>query len=85
LRLRPIFNVPHAQDAWQSMVLVAKTKVELGMADLFGNVWAIDKNQPVFDVRHMGEVRAIHWPFTAFLPWMLAILRSGAGARSYGI
>jgi putative ABC transport system permease protein len=55
------YYLPHAQDPWNSMVLVAKTSVE--PASLAGSireqVWAIDKDQPVFDVRTMEEVRSI--------------------------
>ena len=56
----PEYYLPHAQDPWPGMVLVAKTSVE--PASLAGalrqQVWAIDKDQPVFDVHTMKEVRA---------------------------
>ena len=57
----PEFYFPYAQDVWNSMVVVAKTKGN--PASLAGalrqQVWAIDKDQAVFDVHTMQEVRAI--------------------------
>jgi putative ABC transport system permease protein len=57
----PEFYFPYAQDVWSSMVIVARTKVD--PASLAGalrqQVWAIDKDQAVFDVHTMQEVRAI--------------------------
>jgi len=57
----PEFYFPYAQDVWNSMVVVAKTKAN--PASLAGalrqQVWAIDKDQAVFDVHTMQEVRAI--------------------------
>jgi len=57
----PEFYFPYAQDVWSSMVVVARTKVD--PASLAGalrqQVWAIDKDQAVFDVHTMQEVRAI--------------------------
>ena len=69
------FYVPHAQDAWQSMVLVAKTKVEPAAmaAPIRQQVWAIDKDQPVFDVKTMREVRAISLALYSFSSVMLGI------------
>ncbi len=56
----PEYYLPFAQDPWPGMVLVARTNVE--PAALAGalrqQVWAIDKDQPVFDVRTMQEVRS---------------------------
>ncbi len=54
------FYLPHAQDSWGSMVLVAKTKVEpMSLAaPIRQQVWDIDKDQPVFAIRSMDEVRA---------------------------
>ncbi|MGH9970968.1 MAG: ABC transporter permease [Pyrinomonadaceae bacterium] len=56
----PDFYLPHAQDPWQSMVLVAKTKVDpISLAGpLRQQVWSLDKDQPVYDVRTMDQVRA---------------------------
>src|SRR5262249_20935561 len=46
------YFVPHAQDSWQSMIIVAKTKVDPAAmaAPIRQEVWALDKDQPVFDV-----------------------------------
>jgi len=57
----PEYYLPHAQDAWSSMVLVTKTAGDpAAMAGVLRQqVWAIDKDQPVFDVRTMHEVRSI--------------------------
>ena len=57
----PEFYLPYAQDVWGSMVVVARTKVD--PASLAGavrqQVWAIDKDQAVYDVHTMQEVRSI--------------------------
>ncbi len=61
LAVTPDFYFPYAQDVWIGMVLVARTKVDpasLATA-LRQQVWAIDKDQAVFDVRTMKEVRSI--------------------------
>ena len=57
----PEFYLPYAQDVWSGMVLVARTKVDPGSlaSALRQQVWAIDKDQPVFDVYSMTEVRSI--------------------------
>jgi putative ABC transport system permease protein len=69
------YYVPHAQDAWQSMVLVAKTKVEPATmaAPIRQQVWTIDKDQPVFEVHTMGEVRAMSLALHSFSSVMLSI------------
>ena len=56
----PEYYLPHAQDPWNAMVLVARTSVEPGSlsAGLRQQVLAIDKDQPVFDVKTMQEVRS---------------------------
>jgi putative ABC transport system permease protein len=61
LPVTPDYYLPHAQDPWTAMVLVAKTSVEpTAMAGpIRQQVWSLDKGQPVFDVRTMQEVRAI--------------------------
>jgi putative ABC transport system permease protein len=71
----PEYYLPHAQDPWNAMVLVAKTNVDpasLATA-LRQRVWAIDKDQPVFDVRTMQEVRAISVTMYSFSSVMLGI------------
>jgi putative ABC transport system permease protein len=69
------FYVPHAQDGWSSMVLVAKTRVEpAAMAvPIRQQVLALDKDQPVFDVHTMREVRAISLALYSFSSVMLSI------------
>jgi putative ABC transport system permease protein len=69
------FYVPHAQDGWQSMVIVAKTKVDPATmaAPIRGQVREMDKDQPVFDVHTMGEVRAISLALHRFSSIMLSI------------
>src|SRR6185369_1771379 len=61
LPVTPDYYLPHAQDPWNAMVLVARTSVEPQSmaASIRQQVLAIDKDQPVFDVRTMNEVRAI--------------------------
>lgn len=54
------YYLPHTQDSWSSMVLVTKTAGDpAAMAGVIRQqVWAIDKDQPVYDVRTMQEVRS---------------------------
>jgi putative ABC transport system permease protein len=71
----PEYYLPHAQDPWNAMVLVARTSVEpasLAPA-LRQQVWAIDKDQPVFDVKTMQEVRSGSVALYSFSSVMLAI------------
>ena len=75
LPVTPEYYLPHAQDAWNSMIMVAKTKADptsLSSA-LRQQVWSIDKDQPVFDVRTMEEVRSISIAMYSFSSVMLAI------------
>ena len=75
LAVTPDFYLPHAQDPWRSMVLVAKTKVEpKGLAaDLRQQVWSLDKDQPVFDLRTMEEVRSLSVSLYSFSSVSLGI------------
>jgi putative ABC transport system permease protein len=75
LPVTPEFYLPHAQDSWSSMVLVAKTEVEpTSLApQIRQQVWAIDKDQPVFDVYTMQQVRSMSVTLQAFSSVMLAI------------
>src|SRR6185312_14810455 len=59
LEVTPEYYLPHAQDSWNSMVLVARTNVEPGSVSgqIRQQVSAMDKDQPVFDVHTMQEVR----------------------------
>jgi putative ABC transport system permease protein len=75
LEVTPEFYLPHPQDSWNSMVLVARTTVD--PASLAGairqDVWAIDKDQPVFDVRTMEEVRSLSVGLQTFSSLMIGI------------
>ena len=75
LPVTPDYYVPHAQDVWRSMVLVAKTKVDPAAmaAPIREQVWAIDKDQPVFDVHTMEEVRAISLALHSLSSVMLSV------------
>jgi putative ABC transport system permease protein len=75
LPVTPEYYLPHAQDSWNAMVLVARTSVEPGSiaAALRQQVWAIDKDQPVFDVRTMEEVRSGSVAIYSFSSVMLGI------------
>src|SRR5262245_57969955 len=61
LPVTPDFYLPHAQDSWNAMVLVARTTVDPGsMAGAIREqVLAVDKDQPVYNVYTMRDVRAI--------------------------
>jgi putative ABC transport system permease protein len=69
------YYLPHAQDAWSGMVLVAKTKVEptAMAAPIREQVWSIDKDQPVFDVRSMEQVRWLSVSLYTFAAAVLGI------------
>ena len=75
LEVTPEYYLPYAQDIWISMILVARTTVEPGSiaGALRQQVWAIDKDQPVFDVRTMKEVRSISVGVYSFASVGLAI------------
>jgi putative ABC transport system permease protein len=61
LPVTPEYYLPHTQDSWNSMVLVARTSVDPGSmaAPIRQQVSAIDPDQPVYDVKTMQEVRAV--------------------------
>ena len=75
LEVTPEYYLPHAQDVWRGMVVVARTTVD--PASLAGairqDVWAIDKDQPVFDVRTMQEVRSLSVGLQQFNSLMIGI------------
>jgi len=75
LPVTPDYYLPHAQDPWNAMVLVAKTSIDpAAMAGpITQELWAIDKGQPVFDVRTMKEVRAISVALYSFSSVTLGI------------
>lgn len=57
----PEYYLPYAQDVWRSMVIVARTTVDPASlaSSIRQDVWAIDKDQPMADVRTMQEVRSL--------------------------
>lgn len=69
------YYLPHAQESWSSMVLVAKTKVDpVSMTGpIKQQLWSIDKDQPVFDIKTMDQVRAISVTVYSFSSVMLGI------------
>jgi predicted permease len=73
--ITPEYYLPHAQDTWHGMVLVARTSVDPAStaSALRQQVWAIDKDQPVFDVKTMTEVRSISVALYSFSSVMLGI------------
>lgn len=75
LPVTPDYYLPHAQDPWNAMVLVARTSVDPGSmaASIRQQVSGIDKDQPVFDVRTMHEVRAISVAVYSFGSIMMGI------------
>ncbi|HSS19134.1 MAG TPA: ABC transporter permease [Pyrinomonadaceae bacterium] len=75
LPITPDYYLPHAQDGWSSMVLVAKTRVEpeAMAAPIRQALWSLDKDQPVFDVHTMQEVRAISLALYSFSSVTLSI------------
>ena len=74
------YYLPQNQDTWSSMVLVAKTKTEpMSMAaPIRQQVWAIDKDEPVFDVRTMQQVRALSVALYSFSSVTLTIFAAVA-------
>jgi putative ABC transport system permease protein len=57
--LTPDFYVPLAQHTWETMTLVARARTQpLALtAPIRGEIQAIDRDQPVFDVKSMAQVR----------------------------
>jgi putative ABC transport system permease protein len=76
----PDFFLPHAQDSWNAMILVARTRVDPATTAgaLRQQVWAIDKDQPVFEVRTMEEVRSISVALYSFSSVTLGIFAAVA-------
>ena len=75
LPVTPEYYLPYAQDAWPGMVLVARTSVDPSSlaGALRQQVLAIDKDQPVFDVKTMQEVRSTSVAVYSFSSAMLGI------------
>ena len=80
IEVTPEYYTPHAQDGWRSMVLVARTHVDpVSLAgSIRQDVWAIDKDQPVFDVRTMQEVRSLSVGLQQFNSVMIGIFAAVA-------
>lgn len=75
LTVTPEYYLPHAQDVWSGMVLVARTNGDPGSfaAQIREQVSAIDKDQPVFDVHTMQEVRSLSVALYTFSSVTLSI------------
>jgi putative ABC transport system permease protein len=73
--VEPEYYLPHAQDSWNAMVLVARTSVDPASLStaLRQQVWTIDKDQPVFDIKTMYEVRSTSVALYSFSSVMLGI------------
>lgn len=74
------YYLPHSQDPWNAMVLVAKTTTEPAAmaAPMRETVWSIDKDQPVYDVKTMPEVRATSVALYSFSSVMFGIFAAVA-------
>ena len=75
LPVTPEYYLPHAQDSWRAMTLVARTNVDPATlaAGVRQQAWSIDKDQPVFGVRTMQEVRSMSITVYSFSSVMLAV------------
>jgi len=73
--ITPEYYLPLAQDTWHGMVLVVRTSVDPAStaSALRQQVWAIDKDQPVFEVKTMTEVRSISVALYSFSSVLLGI------------
>ncbi|HKP12931.1 MAG TPA: FtsX-like permease family protein, partial [Blastocatellia bacterium] len=69
------YYFPMAQDPWSSMVLVAHTTGEpLAVAPAIrAEVEAVDKDQPVFDVQTMRQVRSQSLMAFSFSGWLMTV------------
>ncbi|HKQ04028.1 MAG TPA: ABC transporter permease [Blastocatellia bacterium] len=91
LAVTPEYYFPLAQDPWSSMVLVAHTSGEPAALTpaIRAEVQAIDKDQPVFEVQTMQQVRSastMGFSFTGALMSVfagIALLLAGVGI--YGV
>jgi putative ABC transport system permease protein len=75
VEVKPEYYLPFTQDSWRSMVIVARTNVDpSSFASSFRqDVWAIDKDQPVFEVRTMQDVRSISVGLQTFSSQMIGV------------
>jgi putative ABC transport system permease protein len=78
--MTPDFFLPHAQDPWNAMILVARTNVDPASTAgaLRQQVWSIDKDQPVFEVKTMDEIRALSVSLYSFSSVTLGIFAGAA-------
>ena len=79
LPVTPEYYFPVAQEVWGTMVLVARTNAEpLALAAAIrGEVQAIDKDQPVYDIQTMQQVRSqsmMAYSFGGTLMTILAVV-----------
>src|SRR5262245_18538586 len=75
--MTPDFYLPLAQQTWDTMFLVARTQTQpLALAaPMRGEIQAIDRDQPVFDIKSMAQVRD-----RSIMPFLvLGMLLSGFG------
>jgi putative ABC transport system permease protein len=87
----PDYYLPHAQDPWSTMVLTVRTKTEplALVAAVRSEVQALDRDQPVYEVRTMATVRdrsIIHFRFASVvfgIYGLLALVLAATGI--YGV
>jgi putative ABC transport system permease protein len=90
-RVTPEFHLPVGQDPWNSGVLVARTRIDpmSVAAPIRAEVEALDREQPVFDIRTMEAVRlhsVFQQQFCGYLMGifgLLALVMAGVGV--YGV
>jgi putative ABC transport system permease protein len=79
LAVTPEFYFPMAQDTWSTMILVANTRAEpLALAQAIrAEVKAVDKDQPLYDIQTMQQVRSqamMSFSFTGALLSIFALV-----------
>jgi len=77
--IEPEYYLPHAQDPWNSMALVARTSAEpLALAaTVRSEVLKLDRDQPVFEIRTMEQIRGrstFLWSFSVKLLSIFALV-----------
>lgn len=75
LPVTPDFYLPHEQDSWNSMVVTARSRVDpMSLVEpIRQQVWSIDKDQPVFDIRSMQQVLSQSVFLHSFASALLAV------------